>query len=132
MGKKNKAIKVEFNENSLHQDLNESQRIILAEGIKILKTLLKKNADYGCSVWKSPLMVPELDAGVGIQVRMSDKVERIIQLSKAGYNPKIDESLKDSFTDLAGYCILEVARRAHHEQESKHDKKFLSDSTGTD
>jgi len=83
---------------------DEGQRRIAVEGLKWLATLLKKNADYGSSVWNPPALRPDMKAGDAIMVRMSDKVSRIGALSSR--EAEIDESLEDSVRELGGYCLL--------------------------
>lgn len=91
------------------QSDNLDQRCIASEGLKWVATLLKKNADYGSSVWKAPVLKPVLDPGDAILVRMSDKVSRIAELSD-GMAPRVQESLADTVMDLGCYCLLWCAR----------------------
>ena len=48
---------------------------------------------------------------VGVAVRLSDKIERIVNLTEKGIDPE-NESLKDSWIDIVGYsciaCMLEA------------------------
>lgn len=94
------------------------QQRIATVGLQVVSTLLRKNADYGSSVFKSPIMAKHLDPGTGILVRLSDKVERFSNLSdKEG---EIDESLDDTLKDMAGYAILYIARP----QETEDVERF--------
>jgi hypothetical protein len=63
--------------------------------------LLKKHADYG------PKNISLSPGGPlnGLRVRMWDKLARINNLVDSGANPE-NESLKDSFLDLANYAII--------------------------
>lgn len=92
----------------------EDQKLIALAGLEITATLLRKNRDYGCSVWKRPFLAPNCDPGAAIRVRMTDKIERIRQLTLQG-TPEVAESLRDTFKDLAGYSILEYARPENYE-----------------
>jgi hypothetical protein len=83
---------------------------IAAEVLRIGETLLAKNADYGSSAHKPPALAPHLDPGAAILVRMSDKIARIVSLTKPGFTANVDESLDDTFRDLAGYCVLWLTR----------------------
>jgi hypothetical protein len=85
----------------------DQQRIATA-GQKLTATLLRKNADYGSSAWMPPVLAPGLPAKTAILVRMSDKIQRIISLSSKPeeIGEVVDESLSDTFLDLAGYCLL--------------------------
>lgn len=87
---------------------NPDQRRIAEAGLEFTALLLKKNADYGSSVWKPPLLKPTLDNGDAILVRMSDKVSRIAQL--ASNHAQVAESLEDTIRDLGAYCLLWLCR----------------------
>lgn len=78
-------------------------------GLEWLDLILRKNADYGSSVWHAPALKPTLDPGDAILVRMSDKVRRIAELTQRP--PQVsDESLADTIKDLGEYCLLWLAR----------------------
>jgi len=74
---------------------------------RLKETLQRKNADYGDSAFLPPLLTPELDANTAILVRMSDKIRRIIHLEQNATTIQ-NESLADSYLDLAGYAILRL------------------------
>ena len=63
--------------------------------------LIKKHADYG------PKNISQSPGGPlnGLRVRMWDKVARINNLIDTGNDAK-NESLEDSFVDLANYSII--------------------------
>jgi hypothetical protein len=63
--------------------------------------LLQKHKDYG------PLNIALAPGGPinGLRVRMWDKMARINHLMETGADPQ-NESLKDSFLDLANYAII--------------------------
>jgi hypothetical protein len=88
----------------------DDQQRIAATGLEWLGMLLDKNRDYGSSVWKPPILSPRLDVAEAIFVRLSDKIERIRSLRQRGGDPAVDESLDDTLRDLAGYCLLLLAR----------------------
>ncbi len=71
--------------------------------------LLRKNADYGSSVWRTPLLAPECDPGTAIRVRISDKIARLQSLL-AKPAEVASESIEDTLRDLGAYCLLELAR----------------------
>jgi len=83
------------------------QRIALL-GVELIDLLLRKNNDYGSSAWNEPKLCPGLDPGTAILCRMSDKIERIESLQKSP--ALVNESLEDTMRDLAGYCLLWLAR----------------------
>lgn len=88
----------------------ERQQSIIGLGFRLITTLLRKNQDYGNSAARSPLFAPELSPDAAVRVRMSDKAERIISLSSPeNSGPAVkNESLQDTYLDLAGYCILQT------------------------
>jgi hypothetical protein len=63
--------------------------------------LLKKHKDYG------PKNISQSPGGPinGLRVRMHDKLARINHLYDKGATPE-NESLRDSFIDLANYSII--------------------------
>lgn len=63
--------------------------------------LLDKQEDYG------PLNISNAPGGPlnGLRVRMYDKIARINNLIETGIDPR-NESLRDSFMDLANYSII--------------------------
>lgn len=78
-------------------------------GLEWLDLLLRKNSDYGSSVWKAPLLAPELHSSDAILVRMTDKINRLISLKgQKGLVPF--ESYEDTMRDLGAYCLLWLAR----------------------
>ena len=85
------------------------QQRIAQEVIKWGDLLLRKNRDYGSSVWKTPVLAPDCDPGVAIRVRMSDKISRLSTLLTKG-DAQVDESVEDTLRDLGSYCLLELAR----------------------
>lgn len=89
--------------------MNDTQTKISNVCNLLKNTLLAKNADYGDSAFESPLMCPELNAGLAIRVRMSDKIKRILQLENNPDNANVKtENLIDTYLDLAGYAILRI------------------------
>ena len=87
----------------------KDQERIAVIGLQWLTTLLCKNADYGSSAWKPPVLRPGLNAGDAIMVRMSDKIERIATLNYHTAEVE-DESIEDTISDLGSYCLLWLAR----------------------
>ena len=72
----------------------------LSEVINRLEMLiLSKHYDYGS---KNLLRFKEL----GILVRASDKIERLLHLIEPGISPQIpEETMRDTWLDLAGYAV---------------------------
>lgn len=94
---------------AFNNERGEDQFIIAKEVVKCGVLLLRKNRDYGSSVWQNPILAPECTPGTAIRVRMSDKIHRILNLLKRP-NEVAAESIDDAFRDLAGYCLLELVR----------------------
>jgi len=88
----------------------EDRRRLGLEAVRLAVTLLRKNRDYGASVWDSPAFAPGVDVGASILVRLGDKVERLKTLAVAGGPCVASESFDDTLFDLAGYCLLYLAR----------------------
>lgn len=65
------------------------------------KLLLSKHNDYG------PTNISQAPGGPinGLRVRMHDKLARINHLTDSGNDPE-NESLRDSFIDLANYAMI--------------------------
>jgi hypothetical protein len=72
--------------------------------------LLRKNKDYGNSVWNTPVLAPDCSVSAAIRVRMSDKISRLAHLIANNNDPAINESIDDTLRDLGAYCLLELAR----------------------
>lgn len=65
----------------------------------ISDTLIKKQLDYGPNAIKRFGLE-------GIVIRMSDKMERLINLIELKKDPSVDESIEDTLFDLAGYAVI--------------------------
>lgn len=79
----------------------------LSDTTEMIKLLLKrKNERYGDSFYKS------LDkyGDPAFYIRLEDKINRMENLFKDGSDlvNDSDESLLDTITDIAGYCILYI------------------------
>lgn len=90
----------------------EDQQRIATTGLAWVQTLLAKNADYGGSAWRSPVLCPHLPVGTAILVRMSDKISRLQTLLAGGVQHVVDESVRDTMSDLGAYALLWLARPA--------------------
>lgn len=71
---------------------------------EMLETYKKKNSDYGNSFKQTHLQFGEI-AGL---VRISDKVNRLVSLSKKTPDSQNYESKRDTYMDLANYCLMQV------------------------
>jgi hypothetical protein len=99
-----------FIKDALMGELGVDQHRIAEKGVALTTLLMRKNRDYGCSVWHRPSLAPECDAGAAIRVRMSDKIARLTELLNRYEGPDVNESIDDTMLDLAGYILLELAR----------------------
>lgn len=113
------SINIEDNKKLLEEALKgergPDQTLIAEIGLEFLTTILRKNMDYGSSVFKPPILNPTLPAKSAIEVRLSDKITRFQQLKKAEANVKT-ESIQDTMRDFGAYGILwliadEIERR---------------------
>ena len=96
---------------ALFGERGDDQKRIVEQVVKWGAMILRKNHDYGSSVWKVPKLAPTCDIGTAILVRMSDKIERIESLDlKGGKNEVEDEKVEDTISDLGAYCLLYLAR----------------------
>jgi hypothetical protein len=90
---------------ALEGNRGEHQQLIAQVGVALITTLLQKNNDYGSSVFKEPILCPGLPTTAAIDVRMSDKIERIKNL-KTAKQEVVSESIQDTYNDLGSYCLL--------------------------
>lgn len=96
-------------EAALSGDRGPDQKRIADTAFDWLETLLRKNADYGSSAWKVPILAPTMSVGDAIMVRMTDKIERIASLLQRPAEVR-SETLEDTVKDLGAYCLLWLAR----------------------
>lgn len=93
--------------------LTEEQHQVKKVFDDLFHLFIKKNNDYGSSVFQLADLAPGVSVEDAIAVRMSDKVKRINSLrQRAGNQGQVkDESLDDTIEDLAVYGILWLAHR---------------------
>jgi len=63
-----------------------------------LELFIKKNTDYGDAFAKFGL--------IGILMRIEDKIQRALSITKNGINLVEDEKLKDTLLDLHNYSAM--------------------------
>lgn len=97
---------LEVIQNALSDKRGAGAKAIAFEGLELVATLLRKNADYGSSAWNAPLLAPGVTAREAIQTRMSDKISRLAKLLASGNKAEVEESVEDTMLDLAGYALL--------------------------
>lgn len=102
-----------------------NKKVIMHKEIcdKLNETYEKKNNDYGDSFAKVRTIVPD-----AIMVRIYDKVSRLETLLKKENKQLVnDESIEDTLTDLANYCIMEVIERNLDKNQNKEVKECSVD-----
>jgi hypothetical protein len=117
-------------DDAIHRDgiLPDSKRefLIAETGISIVATLLRKNRDYGGSAFEPPVLMPAAGADAGILVRMSDKIHRLKRLLGGATQFVLNESLVDTFKDLAGYAILWIVSQYLAKKAAENAPSILS------
>lgn len=63
-----------------------------------VEQLKKKNTDYGDAFAKFGI--------IGVLMRIEDKIQRALSISKSGVNLVDDEGLKDTLLDLHNYAAM--------------------------
>lgn len=121
---------------------NPSQVAIAQEGMTWVDVLLRKNLDYGDSVFQVGDFSPDVPCDAAIRVRMGDKTSRLRTLLKkvtssgslADATGHVDESVEDTVRDLGAYCLLLLVGWKLQQQKNKkvqdYDKvpeQFLKD-----
>lgn len=87
------------------------RKLIAETFLQAAATCLRKNADYGSSVFKSPVLAPSMSPESAILVRLSDKIQRMSNLLGSGGTPQVDESVEDNILDMANYALLLIVAR---------------------
>lgn len=73
----------------------EQLQIIQSDALELFK---KKNADYGDAFAKYGL--------IGVLMRIEDKIQRGLSISKSGITLVSDEGLRDTLLDLHNYAAM--------------------------
>ena len=73
----------------------EQMKQIQSEGLALFT---KKNADYGDAFAKYGV--------IGVLMRIEDKIQRSLSISKNGVNLVKDEGIKDTLLDLHNYAAM--------------------------
>lgn len=77
-----------------------NQQRIQQQAEELSQLLIRKNADYGNSFEEQF----NKRGFVGVLIRLEDKMARLDNLERNA--AKVDESIKDTLIDLAGYALL--------------------------
>jgi hypothetical protein len=73
----------------------EQMQRIQAEGLELFR---KKNADYGDAFAKYGV--------IGVLMRIEDKIQRSLSITKNGVNLVKDEGIRDTLLDLHNYAAM--------------------------
>lgn len=90
-----------------------------------MELLLRKNADYGGSVWQVPILAPHLSVYDAMLCRMSDKIARMINLS-AKKSGEVDETTEETLRDFVGYGILKLSMPVAAKEADSNRAKVLA------
>lgn len=81
---------------------------------EMFNLFVRKNKDYGDS-----FHITFQEEGFAMpRIRMTDKLERIKNISRKGETSVTDESLRDTLMDLGNYCIMTVMEMDREAKES--------------
>ena len=73
----------------------EQMKLIQKEGLELF---IKKNTDYGDAFAKYGV--------IGVLMRIEDKIQRSLSITKNGVNLINDESMRDTLLDLHNYAAM--------------------------
>ena len=73
----------------------QQMETIQKEGLELFK---KKNADYGDAFAKYGI--------IGVLMRIEDKIQRSLSITKNGVNLVKDENIRDTLLDLHNYAAM--------------------------
>jgi hypothetical protein len=79
-----------------------NKRVLQMEKVQneALELFKKKNKDYGDAFANY--------GPIGVMVRMGDKMQRLVSVSKNGINLVSDESIRDTLIDLHNYAAMAI------------------------
>ena len=75
---------------------------------KALELFKKKNADYGDAFAKFGV--------IGVLMRIEDKIQRSLSITKNGVNLVVDEGIKDTLLDLHNYAAMALMLLEEYEK----------------
>ena len=88
------------------------------------KLFVKKNRDYGD--------VFALYGPIGVVVRIGDKINRLVHLSKNKVQLVDDESTRDTLIDLHNYAAMAIMLLDECDSEKEMNEKEISDDEDPD
>lgn len=78
-----------------------------------LELFTKKNIDYGDSFAKYGI--------IGVLMRIEDKIQRIMSITKNGINLVNDESIRDTLLDLHNYAAMALMLFDENKEDVKNN-----------
>lgn len=88
----------------------EQMKVIQREAMDIF---IRKNADYGDAFAKFGV--------IGVLVRIEDKIQRLLSITKNGVNLVQDENIKDTLLDLHNYAAMSLMLLNENENENENE-----------
>jgi len=113
---------------ALEGNVSESASLLARTCVEVGALLVRKNRDYGNSGHDSPLLAPNMTSREGLQCRMSDKIARLRRLL-GGETASVEESVEDTFRDLAGYCVLWLTAKEQPADEIEDERTYFCGDT---
>lgn len=88
-----------------------------------LELFKKKNADYGDAFAKF--------GTIGVLMRIEDKIQRSLSITKNGITLVDDERIRDTLIDLHNYAAMAIMLLDEHEKGEKQEKgeKRINDNS---
>ena len=86
----------------------EQMEKVQNEGLELFK---KKNADYGDAFAKYGI--------IGVLMRIEDKMQRSLSITKNGVNLVKDENIRDTLIDLHNYAAMGIMLLDEDEDQEK-------------
>jgi hypothetical protein len=90
-------------------DRVEQMKQIQSEGLALFA---KKNADYGDAFAKYGV--------IGVLMRIEDKIQRSLSITKNGVNLVSDEGIKDTLLDLHNYAAMALMLLDTSAEKNQH------------
>ena len=78
---------------------------------RLKELLVKKNSDYGNSVFLPPPLASGISTEQAILVRIGDKIQRLLSICQKKDRSVSEETFDDTLKDLAGYIVLYFAAK---------------------
>lgn len=90
---------------------SQDQREIAFIGLETIAIMVRKNEDYGSSVFQRGALSADVTPEQGLRVRIGDKLSRINNLISNPGSQRVNESITDTGHDTSAYFLLWVIDR---------------------